>query len=300
MWFGSVGIVVQMSSTQHRVQLNEVHLAAEVFGSRADTAVVLVMGATASMLWWPESLCRSIADFGYRVVRYDHRDTGQSTTVPPGEGDYSAEDLTHDLLGLMDSLGIDEAHLVGMSLGGYISQIAAVIEPDRIRSLTLIGSEPLGVTEELPGIDDSLMNHFASMAGLDWSDTNAVAEFLTEIGRLSAGTPGRFDEAGTRDRVLAEIDRASSIASAFNHAMVTTTDDWTGALDKIKAPTLVIHGEFDPILPLANGKAIADGIRLARLHVLRDAGHELNRLDLDEIHESIVSFLATVEAVPTD
>jgi pimeloyl-ACP methyl ester carboxylesterase len=280
--------------TEHRALLDDVEIATEVFGDPDDVPVVLVMGATASMLWWPDQLCNSIAAAGCRVVRYDHRDTGQSTTVEPGTSDYSAEDLTADLLGVMDSLSVDSAHLIGMSLGGYISQIAAVEHPERVRSLTLIGSEPLGAAEELPGIDNKFMTHFASMGNLDWSDDDAVENFLVEIGRLSAGSPERFDEAGTRDRVHAETARAVNIASAFNHAMVAADRDWTDAASRITKPTLVIHGAHDPILPLANGTAIAQHVNDAKLHVLSDAGHELNPLDLDEIAETVLSFMNSV------
>lgn len=281
-----------------RLDVGAVQITAETFGTPDDDAIVLVMGATASMLWWPTELCETLARAGFRVVRYDHRDTGRSTTGHPGHADYAAEDLTADLIGVLDALDIGTAHLVGMSLGGYISQIAALRYPDRVRSLTLIGSEPLGATDELPGIDDKFMTHFAGMGELDWSDDAAVEEFLVEIGRLSAGTTERFDEIGTRERVRAEIARATNIASAFNHAMVATTDDWTDAVDRIAKPTLVIHGANDPILPLPNGQAIAEHIEGAQFHALDDAGHELNPLDLTTIRDTITAFLNDVNPAP--
>ncbi|MEP6299291.1 MAG: alpha/beta fold hydrolase [Ilumatobacter sp.] len=283
---------------EHRLDVGPVQVAAETFGTPDHDAVVLIMGATASMLWWPTDLCEALARAGFHVVRYDHRDTGGSTTGRAGDVDYTAEDLTADLIGVLDALDIATAHLVGMSLGGYISQIAALRYADRVRSLTLIGSEPLGVTEDLPGIDDRFMAHFAGMGELDWSDDAAVEEFLVEIGRLSAGTPERFDEAGTRRRVRAEIARAVDMASAFNHAMIATTDDWSGAVDRISNPTLVIHGANDPILPLPNGRAIAERIDGARFHVLDDAGHELNPLDLSTICDTITAFLGDVNRTP--
>jgi pimeloyl-ACP methyl ester carboxylesterase len=285
-----------ITRVEHRLDVGAIRIAGETFGHPADVAIVLVMGATASMLWWPTELCESLARAGFYVIRYDHRDTGRSTTGAPGEVDYSAEDLTADLIGVMDALDVDAAHLVGMSLGGYISQIAALTYPDRVRSLTLLGSEPLGATDELPGIDDTFMEHFGAMADLDLSDADAVEEFLVGIGRLSAGSPERFDEAGTRDRVRAEIARAIDIACAFNHAMVVTTDDWTDAVDRITKPTLVIHGVNDPILPLPNGEAIADHIVGAQLLVLDGAGHELNPLDLTALRDTITTFLHGVDS----
>jgi pimeloyl-ACP methyl ester carboxylesterase len=135
------------------------------------------------------------------------------------------------------------------------------------------------------------MDHFAMFADLDWSDADDVEHFLVEIGRLSAGSPERFDETGTRQRAILEIERSPTIAAAFNHGMVVARQDWTGAASRITQPTLVIHGALDPILPIANGRALADLIVGARLHELPDAGHELNPLDLDDIESTIVEFI---------
>lgn len=286
--------MLRQSFTAHT---NGVELAVESFGRPRDTPIILVMGATASMVWWPESFCASIADRGHFVVRYDHRDTGGSTTVAPGTVNYGVEDLADDLVGLMDVLELPSAHLVGMSLGGYLGQIVAVTRPQRVRTLCLIGSEPLGAeVGSLPGIDDRFMAHFESLADVSWSDTDAVTGFLVEIGRLSAGSPERFDEAGTRRRVSVEIERATDIAAAFNHGTVVAREDWTGATARITRPTLVIHGALDPILPIANGRALATLIDGARLHVLPDAGHELNPLDLDDIESWIVTFVREHDA----
>lgn len=281
-----------MSARSLSISTNEVVLAAETFGSALDPPVVLVMGATASMLWWPESFCSTIANSGFFVVRYDHRDTGRSTTGSPGETTYSAEDLAADLVAILDHLDLGPSHLVGMSLGGYISQIVVVTHPDRVATLTLIASEPLGAEPDtLPGIDDRFMAHFELLADLDWNNTDDVEQFLVQVGRLSSGSPERFDEAATRQRVTGEIERASNIASAFNHATVTTSQDWTNATRHITQPTLVIHGALDAVVPLENGQALANLIEGAQLHVLPDTGHELNSLDLDEIASTLIAFL---------
>ncbi|HSP29601.1 MAG TPA: alpha/beta hydrolase, partial [Ilumatobacteraceae bacterium] len=184
-----------MLPTSLTANSNGVVLAVETFGSPADAPVILVMGATASMVWWPDSFCESIAAHGYSVVRFDHRDTGRSTTGAPGDVSYGAEDMADDLVGLMDALELASAHLVGMSLGGFLSQIVAVTHPERVRTLSLIASEPLGAEPgSLPGIDDRFLEHFATIGDLDWTDVSDVERFLVEIGRLSAGSPERFDE----------------------------------------------------------------------------------------------------------
>jgi pimeloyl-ACP methyl ester carboxylesterase len=117
-----------------------IQIAAQCFGSPGNEPVVLVMGATASMLWWPDALCAMLAEAGHYVIRYDNRDTGRSTTGQPGDVAYSVEDMAGDLFAVMDGFGLPTAHVAGMSLGGLIGQVAALQRPQRVRSLTLIGS----------------------------------------------------------------------------------------------------------------------------------------------------------------
>jgi pimeloyl-ACP methyl ester carboxylesterase len=162
-----------------KVRIGEATIATETFGSPDDPALVLVMGSTASMLGWPEGFCRSLAERGHFVIRYGHRDTGGSTTYPPGTARYAVEDMAANLTGVMDAYQVTKAHLVGMSLGGFIGQVATFRHPDRVASLTLIGSEPLGWDgPPLSHIAPEFMAHFGAMAGLEWSDEEAVADFV--------------------------------------------------------------------------------------------------------------------------
>lgn len=251
-------------------------IATESFGAPTDPAVVLSMGATASMLGWPDELCHALAARGLFVVRYDNRDVGLSATYPPGAPPYAVEDMAADLVGVLDAYGIGRAHVVGMSLGGLIGQVAALTSPDRVATLTLIGSEPLGWDgEPLPHVAPAFMDHFAALAGLDWSDEEAVRAFLLGVERLCAGSGRPFDEARARAYVDAVVARSPSLASAFNHGLVQVHGDWTGRFRAIARPVLVIHGEDDPILPLPNGEALASGIPGARLVVLPGVGHAL-------------------------
>ena len=274
----------------------DVGLATQTFGAPTDLPLILAMGATASMLWWPEQLCEGLAARGYYVIRYDHRDTGQSTTTAPGKPTYSVEDMATDLIAIMDGFGLESAHVVGMSLGGLIGQITALTCPRRIRSLTLIGAEPLGWTgPELPGIAPEFLEHFASFSTLDWSDRDTVTVFMLEIARMSTGGGQRFDAARERKRIEAEIDRAVDIRSAFNHGMVGLRSDWRGRAADINQPVLVLHGSDDPILPLQNGEALASIIRGSRLVILEGIGHELPPTALPRIINEIGSFLTNVD-----
>lgn len=255
-----------------------VRLATESFGTPGDPALILVMGATASMLGWPEKLCHALAERGLHVIRFDHRDTGASTTVAPGEASYAVEDMADDVVAVMQGHGLPSAHLVGMSLGGYIAQMVALLQPDKVQSLTLIASEPLGWDgAPLPHISDEFLAHFGALATLDWSDQDAVADFLVESDRLCAGSGAEFDAEDARAAALRVLDRTRSPASMFNHGSVTTRQDWTGRFRAIACAVLVIHGDEDPILPVENGRAIVAGIPGANLLELPGTGHELPR-----------------------
>jgi pimeloyl-ACP methyl ester carboxylesterase len=265
-----------------------ISLATQSLGRAGDPAMVLVMGATASMLGWPDEFCAGLAERGLRVIRFDHRDTGRSTTAPPGEVAYTVEDLAGDVIAILDAYGLDRAHLAGMSLGGYIAQMAAVEHPQRVASLTLIASEPLGWDgEPLPHISQAFLSHFEKLGTLDWSDRDALTDFLVRSEELCAGSGGPFDQARAREQVGRVVSRTDSPASMFNHATLTTCEDWTGRFREITCPVLIVHGEEDPILPVENGRAIAEGIAGASLVVLPRIGHELPLAKISEIAERI-------------
>ena len=277
-----------------------VSLAAQSFGEQGDPAVILVMGATASMLWWPDEICRRIADVGLFVIRFDHRDTGASGSVPLGTVDYGIEDMADDVLQVLDGLGTDAAHLVGMSLGGLIGQLLAQRDPARILTLTLIAAEPLGGEAiDVPPITPAFMAHFVKMSGLDWTDRAAVTDFLFEIARLSAAPERGPDEALVRRRIAAELDRAGDVSPAFNHASVGgDLDRWD--LRSITQPTLVIHGAHDPIVAPSNGTAIARQVPGARTLMLLDAGHELHGADLALIADAVIAHIRSAsQAMPS-
>lgn len=270
-----------------RVQSQGIEIATEAFGNPADPAVVLVMGATASMLGWPATFCEALSHRARYVIRYDHRDTGLSTCVPLGRGAYDAEEMADDLLAVLDGYGIASAHIVGMSLGGYLAQMVALVAPERVASLTLLALEPLGWEgEPLPHIRPELLDHFGQLGRLDWTDDAAVEDFLFTIDRLSAGTT--FDAAGARARVRAVMARSPHLPSMFNHATIGLRGDWTGRFRSIRQPVLVIHGAADPVLPPDNGRALAEGIAVARFLSIPGLGHELP----DEMLPSLVEIVA--------
>ena len=252
------------------------------------------MGATASMMWWPENFCRALADAGYFVIRYDHRDTGKSSIIEEANIPYSLDDMANDALAVLDAYGVAKAHWVGMSLGGLISQFVAFHDPERVQSLTLLASEPLGGEPiEAPDISPEFMAHFGGLAELDWTDENASTAFLMTIAKLSASPARGPDLQQNADRIATELARAGSMVAAFNHAAIQA-DLGDADLRKLDQPTLVIHGAYDPLIVLAKGQAIAHQIPDAKIIILPEAGHELHGDDLDRIGSEIIRHIGSV------
>ena len=165
----------------------------ESFGDRDAPPVLLIMGAMASGVWWPSSFCVQLASRGRFVLRYDHRDTGRSTSYGPGGASYSTETLADDALSVLNAYKIESAHLVGMSLGGYLSQLLALKAPQRVRTSALIASECLAPkSPAMPAMDPRILEFHARAATLDWADRGAVQEYQVEAWRLLSGSAHPF------------------------------------------------------------------------------------------------------------
>lgn len=267
----------------------------ESFGGRADPAILLIMGAMASGAWWPDEFCAELAGRGRFVIRYDHRDTGGSVSYAPGAAPYTVEDLADDAVHVLDGYGIQHAHLVGMSLGGFLAQLIALKYEPRVLTLTLISSERLASADpDIPGIDPRVLDYHARAAELDWSDHEAVIEYQIGAWRLLAGSAHSFDPDLIRSMAASELERTPNPLSAFNHAALEDAQGWTDRLDEILAPSLVIHGTEDVVLPYAHAEALHDELPNSRLVTLEGTGHELARADWPVILDEVERHTSTV------
>jgi pimeloyl-ACP methyl ester carboxylesterase len=269
-----------------------IQLCTEPFGEPTDPPVLLVMGLGASMLWWEEEFCRSLADGGRLVIRYDHRDAGRSTTYEPGRPGYNGADLVADAAGVLDAYGLGSAHVVGVSAGGAMAQLLALDFADRVLSLVLISTSPaIPVDRDLPPPTDDF-RRFVAEAEVDWSDRESVIEYLVGYSRLLAGGHRPFDEAACRDFVRRDVERADNVASLQNHDVMAHVDRPDTPLSSIPMPTLVIHGTADPMFPLAHGHVLAEEIPDATLLPIDGAGHGLDRTDWPTIVPAILHHTA--------
>ena len=257
---------------------DEAHICAEAIGDRDDPAILLIGGATWSMDWWEDDFCRRLAGHRRLVIRYDHRDTGCSTSYPPGSPGYTGAQLVTDAIAVLDALGIDQAHVVGLSMGGGIAQRLALEHRRRLATLTLISTSPIDPRiEGLPGVAPEIEATFADETPEpDWHDREAVVDHIVEGERPYAG-PGNFDEPRLRAIARRVFDRTNDIAASMtNHFILDDTGPADAQLSRLRGlPTLVLHGTADPLLPPAHGRALARAIPGARLVELDRVGHQL-------------------------
>lgn len=255
-----------------------VRLCVQAFGDPRDPAILLISGMSSSMDWWDEEFCTRLAAGLRYVIRYDHRDTGQSACCPPGAPSYTGSDLAADAIGVLDALGVHAAHLAGISMGGAIAQRLAVEQPARVASLTLISTTAIGPVSpdspELPRPSPELLDS-PEPAQPDWSDRAAVIGYIVDRDRqLSRGV---FDERHVRERAGRIVDRSRDIrASMTNHALLD--DPGTPVppgIDRISSPALVIHGTADPLFPYPHAQALARTIPGAQLLPLPGIGHQM-------------------------
>lgn len=288
------------------VKANGVDICTQAFGDSSDPTILLVMGATASMLRWDDELCERLAAGGRHVIRYDNRDTGCSVTYDPGTVPYTLEDMADDAIGVLDAYGIDRAHIVGASMGGMITQQIALRHPERVITITPIMStpDPSGVavaaaggeaTSPLPMPSERVMTMAMAGMTLDWTDEAAVLENGVAMTRVLTGTRHPFDEESVRDLTTREMKRASNYRSMQNHILaIANTPRWRERLAEINVPTLVIHGTEDPILPIEHGRAIAEGVPHAKMLEMDGSGHEIPHPEWDTVVPAILEHTSVV------
>lgn len=273
------------------VRANGVELCLETFGVPADPAILLIAGAQGSMLSWEEEFCERLAAGSRCVIRYDQRDTGRSVTYEPGKPEYTGRELVEDAVGILDALGLERAHLVGISMGGGTAQLVALDHPERVASLTLISTSPAVPSErDLPPMSEEIQAYFsAPPPEPDWADRAAVLEYVVESARPYAAGSRPFDEEPWRELARRDLDRSIDIAASMrNHFLLGEGPGSGKQLSEIAAPTLVLHGSEDPLFPYGHAEALAEEIPNAELVPLEQTGHELPREIWDVVVPAIL------------
>jgi pimeloyl-ACP methyl ester carboxylesterase len=281
-----------------RATLGDVELAYETMGRPGDPPVLLVMGLGGHMHYWPDGFCAELTDRGLFVIRFDSRDVGLSTHLAaagPADlqaisaGDaaapYGLEELAADAIGLIEALGLDSAHLVGISLGGMVVQRAAIDRPERVRSVVSIAS-----TTGDPAVGAPQPEALAALFTPPGPTREEVADHAVALARV-IGSPGfERDEEWLRRRAERAFDHGLDPAGLSRQAAAAVTArDRTQQLSGVRVPALVVHGSADPLVALDGGQATAAAIPGAELLVIDGMGHDLPPGVWSPIAEAIAS-----------
>jgi pimeloyl-ACP methyl ester carboxylesterase len=261
--------------------------------------LLLVMGLAVSRFWWPLGLCQAFADRGFAVARYDQRDAGQSTRMPDTgkdnpflavarkRGAYSSEDMTDDAIAVLDALGWQRAHIFGASLGGVIAQRIALRHPDRVLSIVSAAAMPSDVSGigAARFVRPGLLAKLARMKVPEGREGDIALSLM--VAREIASPAYPFDEKAAREWIEREVDSGPRDTKAQSRQVGAA---WHGPkLREMRKPTLVLHGDQDPILRVSAARVTARAIDGAKLVVLAGVGHDLPAplwpLIADEVRE---------------
>jgi pimeloyl-ACP methyl ester carboxylesterase len=276
--------------------IGPVTLCYETFGDPADPPILLIMGLATQMVAWREDFCRLLVDRGFYVIRFDNRDAGKSSSMKGRpitlrelvtrrvkKPSYTLGEMADDAIGLLDHLGIEKAHVVGASMGGMIAQHLAFRYPGRVLSLTSIMSTTGGRFVGQPRM--AVLPLFLS------KPSGGKEEYVERAVKLfrAVGSKKGFDEEYVREGAALAFDRGINTAGSGRQLAAITADGNRGKrLERITAPTLVIHGKDDRLISPSGGKATAKAIKGAKLLMVDDMGHDLPRPVWPKLIDAIV------------
>jgi pimeloyl-ACP methyl ester carboxylesterase len=289
-----------------RLQANGIEIEYDTLGDPSDPPMLMIMGLGAQLTTWDEGFCEELAKRGFYVIRYDNRDAGLSTKMESaGPADiagaygghpkpaYMLDDLADDAVGLLDALGIGAAHVVGASMGGFIAQLVAINHPDRVLSLTSIMSGP-GGEDTVPPTPEA--------AEVLIKAPGPTREERIKLGvaskRLLVGAGNPFNEEKERRRVAEQLDR-SYYPAGYGRQLVAilAAKSRVSTLRAVKAPTLVVHGIDDPLVPIENGRRVAEAVPGARMIELEGAGHNIPERHWAAVADAIAETARQARAV---
>ena len=273
-----------------RAMNGAVEIEYESFGAGAAPPVLLINGLGSQMTRWPSEFCEKLAGNGFRVLRFDNRDTGLSTWFKPGET-YALSDMAADAMAVLDAAGVRQAHVAGVSMGGMIAQAVAIAYPERVLSITSIMS-----ATGAPGTLDSSPAAGAVLTTAPPDPAKDYDAFLDSAVKnaLVIGSPAYpWPEGALRRRAAAEHARAfNPTGSARQMQAIRADGDRTERLGKLKLPAVVVHGADDPLVPPLGGQATAAAIPGAELRMIPGMGHDLPPGLYDTIIDAILAAAA--------
>jgi pimeloyl-ACP methyl ester carboxylesterase len=267
------------------VSANSIQIEYETFGNPKSPPLLLIIGFGAQLIFWDNELCEQLAQRGHYVIRFDNRDVGLSSKLEEAgipdigalmrgeaiDSPYTIEDMADDAVGLLDALGIDKAHICGMSMGGMIAQAVVINHPQRVLSLISIYSTT--GNPELPPPTEEAMSILLTPPP---EEREANIEHNIKVFRTITGPGFPFDEEWHRKLATQAYDRAFYLPGvARQFVAIFTQKNRKPALTSVTVPTLVIHGTDDPLVPFECGKDTAEAVPEAELKIIKGMGHDL-------------------------
>jgi pimeloyl-ACP methyl ester carboxylesterase len=272
--------------TEERAQVGDVELVYETIGDPSGEPLLLVMGLGMQLIHWDREFCELLAERGYRVIRFDNRDAGLSTKIRapvpnvmrlmagiPARVPYLLKHMADDTLGLLDHLEIERAHVAGVSMGGMIGQTMAIRAPERLMSLASISSTPGDRRVGTPKL-----RVWSVLMRRAPQNRDAYIEYFVRVFRMIGSPDYPADDERTRAVAAATYDRCHYPAgTARQLSAILASGARTAELRDVELPSVVIHGEADPLVPLRAGIATAKAIPDAELVTIPGMGHDLPR-----------------------
>ena len=273
------------------VAANGITIEYESLGDPLAPPILLIMGLGMQLVAWPDAFCQGLVERGFRVIRFDNRDSGLSSKIRvrrqpnlvaalaaswlrlPVRSPYTLDEMAADAVGLLDALDIPRAHVVGLSMGGMIAQVVAARYPERVLSLTSImsSSGSRKVSQPRPDAKRALLSK-----PRDPADPEAVVDHLVRFFGVIGSPAFPTDRAALREQVAHSVRRGHHPAGMTRQLVaIIASGDRRKLLPKIAAPTLVIHGAEDPLVPVEAGRDTARHIAGAKLTVIEGMGHDL-------------------------
>jgi pimeloyl-ACP methyl ester carboxylesterase len=277
---------------------NGIQIEYETLGERPSPPLLLIMGLSAQMIGWEEEFCKRLVEKGLFVIRFDNRDVGLSTKFEEAgipdivaamqgqefQAAYSLDDMADDAVGLLDALGIEKAHICGVSMGAMITQVIGYRHPSRVLSLIPI----MGSTGN-PALPRAKPEAFKMLITPAPEEREAYIEYSVIMWKVFWGSL-HFDEDIVRKRAAVSYDRVFYPQGiARQHAAIISNGNRKSRLASITAPTLVIHGSEDPLLPIEHGKDTAEAIPDAEMLIIGGMGHCLPKIVWPQIVDAIAN-----------
>jgi len=298
--------IIHIIQKETMIHANGLELWTESFGNSEDSPIILIMGSGGQGILWPTEFCRALAGQGYFVIRYDHRDTGLSSSIDFDANPYTLLDMATDVVHILDNYKLEHAHIVGVSMGGAVAMILSAHYPKRVRSLTLLATsvdfrpafdamQGIAANHSLPTPSPIVIEAAKKFHAMSSLTLEEKIQFFIDTAKLNSGSIP-VDEEFCREMAILNFERMKNPESPNNHyrAIMASYDLHAAAPSKITAPTHVVHGDEDPIFPLEHGKAIHAAITKSTFCIIPGLGHNFSCKEL--LSPMVTNIVSTAKA----